>query len=78
MAIPAVNLASQRPIGTGPHKFKEWVRGSHVIYERYQDYWDHPKPYIDQLVVRFITDLSERVAAFETRELDLGGYNRFL
>lgn len=63
-----VNLA---PIGTGPFKFVEWVRGSHVIYARNPDYWDAPKPYLDQLVVRFIPDAAARAIAIETGEIDL-------
>jgi len=29
---PLANPANQAPIGTGPWKFKDWVRGSHVEY----------------------------------------------
>lgn len=63
-----VNLA---PIGTGAFKFKAWVRGSHVVYERNPDYWDAPRPYLDQLIVRFIPDAAARAIAIETGEIDL-------
>ncbi|MFC0216979.1 peptide/nickel transport system substrate-binding protein [Pseudochelatococcus lubricantis] len=63
-----VNLA---PVGTGPYKFKEWVRASHIIYERNPDYWDKPKPYLDRIVVRFIPDAAGRAIAIETGEIDL-------
>ncbi|MDR6903570.1 ABC transporter substrate-binding protein [Rhizobium miluonense] len=63
-----VNLA---PVGTGPFKFKEWVRGSHIVYERNPDYWDQPRPYLDQLIVRFIPDAAARSIAIETGEIDL-------
>ena len=63
-----VNLA---PVGTGPFKFKEWVRGSHIVYERNSDYWDQPRPYLDQLIVRFIPDAAARSIAIETGEIDL-------
>jgi peptide/nickel transport system substrate-binding protein len=33
------NPANNAPVGTGPFVFKEWVRGSHVIYERNPHYW---------------------------------------
>ena len=65
------NPNNNAPIGTGPFRFKEWVRGSHILYERNPDYWDQPRPYIDQLVVRFIPDASSRVAALETGDVDL-------
>lgn len=70
---PAANPASRAPIGTGPYIFKEWVRGSHIVYERNPDYWDAPKPYIDRLVVKFIPDPAARAVAFETGAVDVGG-----
>jgi peptide/nickel transport system substrate-binding protein len=57
------------PIGTGPFIFKEWVRGSHVLYERNPNYWDGGKPYLDQLIIRFINDTAAAVAALETGEV---------
>jgi peptide/nickel transport system substrate-binding protein len=69
---PLTNPNGNAPIGTGPYRFKEWVRGSHVVYERNPDYWDSPKPYIDRLIVRFIHDSGARSLAFETGEADLG------
>ena len=41
---PLANPNGNAPIGTGPYKFKEWVRGSHIIYEPNPDYWDTPEP----------------------------------
>ncbi|WP_370955161.1 ABC transporter substrate-binding protein [Bosea sp. RCC_152_1] len=67
------NPANAAPIGTGPFKFKEWIKGSHVIYDRNDDYWDKPKPYLDRIVVRLIPDGPGRSAAFETGEIDIGG-----
>lgn len=68
---PEANPNNNAPIGTGPFLFKEWVRGSHVIYTRNPDYWDAPKPYIDRLVVRFMPDTSARVAALEAGDIDI-------
>ncbi len=70
---PAKNPAVNAPIGTGPFVFKEWVRGDHILYTRNPDYWDAGKPYVDQLVVRFIPDPAARAAAFETGAVELGG-----
>ena len=66
------NPHNNAPIGTGPFKFKEWVRGSHIVYERNTEYWDKPKPFIDKLIVRFVTDPAAAAVAFETGTVDLG------
>jgi len=69
---PFTNRNNSAPVGTGPFRFKEWVRGNHVVYERNADYWDSPRPYLDQLVVKFIPDAASRSAALESGEVDLG------
>ena len=68
---PDQNPANAAPIGTGPYVFKEWQRGSAVVYERNPNYWDQPKPYVDKLVVRFITDPAARTIAIENGEVQL-------
>lgn len=60
-------------IGTGPFILKDWVRGSHATLERNPNYWDKPKPYVDRVIIRFMTDAAARAAAFEAGDLDLGG-----
>jgi peptide/nickel transport system substrate-binding protein len=69
---PFTSPNNNAPIGTGPFRFKEWVRGEHAIYVRNDDYWDSPRPYLDQLVVKFIPDAASRSAALESGEVDLG------
>ena len=69
---PSESPNTSAPIGTGPFKFVEWVRGSHIILDRNPDYWDQPRPYLDRIVFRVITDASARAIAFETGEADLG------
>ena len=68
---PEANPANNAPKGTGPFRFKEWVRGSHIVYERNPDYWDRPKPYVDRLIVRIIPDAAARVAALEAGEIHI-------
>ncbi|OPG72422.1 ABC transporter substrate-binding protein [Pseudomonas ogarae] len=61
-----------KPVGTGPFRFKEWVRGERIVLERNPDYWDIGKPYLDQLVYRMIPDATARYAAFETGAVQYG------
>jgi peptide/nickel transport system substrate-binding protein len=72
---PLNNPHNIDPIGTGPYRFKSWERGTHAVFVRNPDYWDAPKPYVDELVVRFIGDAAARAVALETGELDLAGEN---
>lgn len=69
------NPANNRPIGTGPWKFREWARGSHVEWARNENYWDLGKPYLDRLFIRWWRDPASRLAAMESGALDLGLFN---
>jgi len=53
------------PVGTGPYKFREWVRGDRIVLDRNPDYWGPNKPVIDQIVWRVIPDDGARVLALE-------------
>lgn len=66
---PRTNPLNNKPIGTGPFVFKEWVRGSHIALERNKDYWDHTRPLLDRITFRIIPDTGAREAALETGEL---------
>jgi len=69
---PLANQNGNAPIGTGPFKFKEWVRGSHIIYERNPDYWGQPLPNLDRIVFKFLPDPGARSIAFENGTADIG------
>lgn len=62
------NEANNAPIGTGPFKFVEWVKGSHVELEANTEYhWG--RPYIDHLIMRFIPSQAVDMAALESNEI---------
>jgi peptide/nickel transport system substrate-binding protein len=69
------NPINNAPIGTGPFKVKEWVRGSHVEYLRNDKYWNSELPYLDRLVIRWWRDPASRSAAFEAGQLDIATFN---
>lgn len=66
------------PIGTGPFKFVEWVEGSHIVLERFDDYYggapdlgrNGPAP-IRRVVFRIIPENATRLAALLAGEVDL-------
>jgi peptide/nickel transport system substrate-binding protein len=53
------------PVGAGPFMFKEWVRDSKITLVRNPNYWNAPRPYVDQLVFRPIVDESQRANTFK-------------
>ncbi len=60
------NPANETPIGTGPFKFKEWKRGSHIELVRNDNYWKPGLPYLDGITFRIIPDAALRALALET------------
>jgi peptide/nickel transport system substrate-binding protein len=50
-------------MGTGPFKFVEHVKGSHLVGRKNPDYWDKGKPYLDGYRAIFISTSSAQVAA---------------
>jgi len=62
--IPKENWANvtKEPIGTGPFKFVKHVAGSEVQLERFDQYWQKDRPFLDKITVKIITDPQARVA----------------
>ncbi len=59
------------PIGTGPFKFKEWMKGDQVTLIRNENYRKPGLPYLDRIIFRVIKDPGTRSLAFEKGEIDL-------
>jgi len=62
---------SDKPVGTGPFKFVERVRGDHITVEKNPDYWREGLPKIDKIVYRGITDENVQYQNLQSGELDL-------
>jgi ABC-type transport system substrate-binding protein len=60
-----------RPVGTGAFKFVEWIPGDHATLERFPDYWDKPKPYVDKVVYKIFSDVDAMVAALQAGTVDV-------
>jgi peptide/nickel transport system substrate-binding protein len=57
------------PVGTGPFKLKSWTRGSFMELERNKDYWDTGKPYLERIVIRFLSDSSSVLAGIQRGDI---------
>jgi peptide/nickel transport system substrate-binding protein len=73
--FPAGSEESQRsnPVGTGPFRFVEWVAGSEVRLERFDDYYVEGVPYLDAVTFRIIGDPNARFAALQAGDIDMIG-----
>lgn len=61
---------STKPIGTGPFKFKEWTPNDRIVLERFDDYWEEGKPYLDQVELRVIPNQATAIANLKAGEVD--------
>ena len=44
------------PVGSGPFKLKEWIRGTSISFEPNEFYWEEGKPYLDEVRYDFVVD----------------------
>lgn len=60
-----------RPVGTGPFRFVEWVPDSHVKLERFPDYFIKGQPYLDTVIFKIMPDPAAKLAALKAGEVDV-------
>jgi peptide/nickel transport system substrate-binding protein len=60
------------PVGTGPYKLGEWVKGDHLTLVANPDYWG-AKPTIQNATIKFISDPAAAVASILAGDVDLFG-----
>jgi peptide/nickel transport system substrate-binding protein len=61
---------AEHPIGTGPFKLAEWVKGDHVTLEANTGYWLPGVPKVEKLVFMAIPEAASRVAALKAGQID--------
>lgn len=63
--------AEQPPIGTGPFRLAEWVRGSHIHLTAVDDYYRQDQPKLKEIYYRVIPDAASRAVSLEQGEAQL-------
>lgn len=59
------------PIGTGPFKFVEWVKGDHITLVKNPKYFKKDRPYLDKIIIKPVArDPMGAVLALEKGEID--------
>jgi peptide/nickel transport system substrate-binding protein len=71
----AVDRLKSAPIGTGPFKFVEWVRGDHITLAKFDDYHRKGIPYLDKVTFKFIGDPSAQIASLKAGDIDAIAYD---
>jgi peptide/nickel transport system substrate-binding protein len=59
------------PVCAGPYKFVERVQQDRIVVEKFQDYWNKDKVFIDRVVYLPIVDATVRLANLKSGGLDL-------
>jgi ABC-type transport system substrate-binding protein len=57
-------------VGCGPFKLVEWVKGSHLVMDRFDKYFVPGVPLLDRVQIRTIKDPVTEMAAFKAGEVD--------
>ncbi len=71
----AVDRLKTAPVGTGPFKFVEWIRGDRVILAKFEEYHRKGFPYLDKVTFKFIGDPSAQIASLKAGDVDVIGYD---
>src|SRR4029450_12625297 len=54
----------------GPFRLVEWVKGNHLVMDRFDKYFEPGLPYLDRVIIRTIKDPVTQMAAFKAGEVD--------
>jgi len=58
------------PVGSGPYKFRQWVKGDRVVLEKSTTYRDPSKAQIRQATFKFVPDAAAQVPALLAGDID--------
>jgi ABC-type transport system substrate-binding protein len=61
---------NQNPVGAGPYKLAEWVRGERMVLVRNDGYWGK-KPTVEKIIYQIVPETATRVAMLRAGQLDL-------
>ncbi len=65
--------ANLKPVGTGPFRLAEYIRGDRITLERNPTYFKQGLPYLDKAILRIIPNSTTAVQALEQGEVDYLG-----
>jgi peptide/nickel transport system substrate-binding protein len=60
-----------KPVGTGPFSFVEWVQGDHITLKKNPSYWQSGKPYLDGINIQIFADPQSMTTQLEAGAIDV-------
>lgn len=69
-AIVPVGYNPAKPVGTGAFMYESFTPGQQSVFKKFPNYWQHGKPYADQLTIIDFTDDTARVNALLGGQVD--------
>lgn len=57
-------------VGTGPFRMVEWVPGTRVVLERFDNYWQEGEPYLDRVEIIVLPDDETLIANLQAGAVD--------
>lgn len=68
------NDLNSAPMGAGPFKFVEWVKGQKFVVQKFDGYYKPEEPKLDEIKFVFYSDENTRVNALRAGDVDLVEY----
>jgi peptide/nickel transport system substrate-binding protein len=69
LPIIPVDYNPDKPNGTGPFRITSFSP-QQTAFERYEDYWDQPRPYVDKVILSEYADITAQVNALLGGQVD--------
>jgi len=60
----------RNPVGAGPFKLAEWVKGDRIVFVRNDDYYG-PKPTVKKIVCKIVPEVATREAMLQSGQVDI-------
>ncbi len=68
----SIQVTSLNPVGTGPWRVTEWVKGDHLTLQSFPDYW-RGDPGLSEIIYRPVPDAATRLNMLLAGEVDMIG-----
>jgi peptide/nickel transport system substrate-binding protein len=66
-----VGFDPKTPIGTGPFKMSQFTPGQQTVLTRFENYWNAPLPYLNEIIMTDYSDETSQVNALLSGQVDV-------